>query len=68
MYVTEVLKVNGYPDHIIRSAARSRRKREPEETPKCMICIPYVSGVSEDIRRICRRYDIRAVLITNSTL
>ena len=56
-----VLQANGYPDHIIRSAARPRKGREPEETPKFTICIPYVAGVGEDLRRVCRRYDIRTV-------
>ena len=32
------------------------------------IRVPYVSGLSEDLRRICRRYDIRTVFTTTSTL
>ena len=55
-----VLRVNGYPAHIIRSAARPRKEREH----KYPVCIPYVAGVSEDLRRVCRRYDIRTVFTT----
>lgn len=57
-HLNKVLKANGYPDHIIRSAARPGGEREPEEAPKYTICIPYVAGVSEDLRRVCRRYTI----------
>ena len=55
-------------DTLIRSAARPRREREPEETPRYTICIPYVSGVGENLRRVCRRYDIRTIFTTISTL
>ena len=54
--------------HIIKSAVRPRREGEPKESPKCTIRVPYVSGLSEDLRRICRRYDIRTVFTTTSTL
>ena len=48
-HLAEVLGANGYPDHIIKLAARPRREREPEEPPKYTICVPYVSGVSKDL-------------------
>ena len=60
--------MNGYPEHIIRSAARPRKKREPEVPPKYTFCIPYVSGISEDLRRVCRRYHIKTVFTAISTL
>ena len=51
IHVTEGLKANVYPEHVIRSAERPRRKRQKEETPKYTICIPYESGLSEDLRK-----------------
>ena len=54
--------------HIIKSAVRPRREGEPKESPKYTIRVPYVSGLSDDLRRICRRYDIRTVFTTISTL
>ena len=39
-HLTEVLKINGYPDHIIGAAAKTRR-RQPKEKPKYTICLPY---------------------------
>ena len=67
-HLAGVLEENGYPDHIIRLAAAPRREKQPEEEPKHTICLPYVAGVSEDLRRICRRFDIRTVFTTIATL
>ena len=67
-HLSEVLRTNGYPDHVIRSAARVREGQRKETPPKYTICIPYVSGVSEDLRRVCRRLDIRTVFTTISML
>ena len=66
-HLTEVLKVNGYPDHVIQAAAAPRREKPPEEKSKHIICWPHVPGVREDQRRICRRYGIRTVFTTIST-
>ena len=61
---------NGYPSAFIHSAS----ERQPEETKSNgtgevdttqddkksrIITIPYIAGMSEDIRRICRRFDIK---------
>ena len=40
-HLAEVLRSNGYPDHIIRYAARAREGRE-KTPPKCTICLPYM--------------------------
>ena len=64
-----VLRNNGYPDHVISSATRpSKVNHDPEETPKHTICLPYVSGLSEELRRVCRKFDIRTVFKTTATL
>ena len=68
-HLVEVLKTNGYPDHVIRAAARPKSgKRCEEDTPKYTICLPYVPGLNKDLRRVCRKYDIRTVFTTISTL
>ena len=63
--INDVLKANGYPAHIIKSAQRSKRRQEEE--PKHTISLPYVSGLSENLRRVFR-FDIRTVFDTISTL
>ena len=48
---------------------RLRKKRTTqEEQPKYTICLPYVAGVGENLRRVCRKFDIRTVFTTMSTL
>ena len=48
---------------------QKHRKREQEEKkPKYRICPTYMSGLSEDLRRILRRFAIRAAFTTVSTL
>ena len=60
---------NGYPRSFIRSAASPREhngEREEERPPT--VHLPYVAGVSERIRRVCRDFDIRVVFKSGSTL
>ena len=66
--VMEVLKANGYPVHITRSARKFRKREQEEEESKYRICLPCVSGLNEDLRRILRRFDIRTMFTTTSTL
>ena len=66
--LTKVLKENGYPAHIIRNAAKPKPPREPEEPPTSTVYIPYVAGLSEDLRRICKKHNIRTIFKTPSTL
>ena len=56
-----VLRTNGYPEHVIQAAARPRKRTSQEQSTKCTICLPYVAGVREDLRRVCRKFDIRTV-------
>ena len=64
-----VLSTNGYPKHVIRTAAGPRRKRkQQEEPPKYTICLPYVAGLGEELRRVCRMHDIQTVFTTMDTL
>ena len=64
-----VLRTNGYPGHVIHAAAKPRKKKTTqEEQPKYTICLPYVAGVGEALRRVCRKFDIRTVFTTMSML
>ena len=67
-HISEVLKTNGFPEYIIKSAQKPRGAKVEEKTLKYAICLSYVSGLSEDVRRVCRKFDIRTVFTTISTL
>ena len=42
-------------------ASRPHTVREPAEEPRATAFIPYVAGLSEDVRRVYRRYNIQTV-------
>ena len=55
-HLSMVLSTNGYPEHVIHIAAGPRRKRKQlEEPPKYTISLPYVAGLGEELRRVCRK-------------
>ena len=65
---------NGYPRAFVRSASKQRTPREPDdnddnetERPP-MAYLPYVAGVSERIRKVCRDFNIRTVFKSGPTL
>ena len=66
--MSEALKASGYPVHVIRSAQKQRKREQEEKKPKYRICLPEVSGLSKDLRRILGRFDIRTAFTTISTL
>ena len=38
----------------------------PEEQTKYTICLPYIAGIGEDLRRVCRKFNIRTVFTTTN--
>ena len=62
------LEGNGYPEAFVKMASRPHTVREPAEEPRATALIPYVAGLSEDVRRVCRRHNIRTVFQSTSTL
>ena len=70
-HLNRVLLSNGYPQSFININSKERivnaRDQEEDSAPP-MVVIPYVSGLSEDIRRVCSRYDIRVVFRSGLTL
>ena len=67
-HLRKVLGQNGYPTHFIRDATKPKIRTTDQETPGATICIPYIRGLSEDIRRITSRYNIRTTFRTQGTL
>ena len=72
-HLENVLKLNGYPTQFIRVSAtpppRSQLELQgqPDEILP-LVMLPYVSGVSEDIRRVCSRHNLRVVFRPGQTL
>ena len=61
---------NGYPRPFVQSASKHRTPREPDdnETDRPpMAYLPYVAGVSEGIRKVCRDFNIRTVFKSGPT-
>ena len=69
-HIESALISNGYPRHIISkyNAPSRRREGEERENPKASIVILYVRNLSESIRRILTRYNIRTCFKPNTTL
>ena len=67
-HLTQVLQKNGYQYEVVRTASQPRPQRAQEEQPLHTLCISYVSGLSKDLRRVCRKYSIRTVFRAPSTL
>ena len=77
-HLARVLKQSGYPANFIRDAStpplqetadtsgRDEEQAEREKEP--LVVIPYVAGMSEDIRRVCRKFNIRVVFKSGRTL
>ena len=68
-HLRRVLKDNGFPAYIIEQAARQKRKvipLEEEEEKEHNLCLPYIAGLGEDLRRICKQYKIRTCFHTHS--
>ena len=69
-HIESALISNGYPRHIISkyNAPSRRREGEERENPKASIVILYVRNLSESIRRILTRCNIRTCFKPNTTL
>ena len=71
-HLTKALMGNGYPRSFIRSASAAKppreRDEEREEERPPTVHLPYIAGVSEQIRRVCKDFNIRAVFRSGPTL
>ena len=75
-HLAEVLKQNGYPSSFTRSSSvPSRRNVEVTEAPLLeggrrlpLVMLPYTEGVSEDIRRVCRKFGLKVVFRSGLSL
>ena len=62
-------KAIGYPENFIKSVDQPNNAQpKPRENPKAYTSIPYIKGVSERIRRILKRENIKATFKPLKTL
>ena len=73
-YQEEMISLGHNPHHNnnperITSAPRNLDRRVEDNTRKLTtVCLPYVKGLAERIKKICSPYDIRTVFTSGSTL
>ena len=67
-HVVEALKHYGYPSTFICAASKALRSKEADQVVEVeemdrtpLVVLPYVAGVSENIRQIWSRFSIREV-------
>ena len=74
-HLARVLKQNGCPANFIRNASVpptqetadvSSPEKEQEKGP--LVVMPYMAGMSEDIRHVCRKFNVRVVFKSGRTL
>jgi hypothetical protein len=66
--VKSTLRRNGYPDSVFNEINRSQHKREVEKKGfRDLAVIPYVSGLSEAIRRAGDAVGIKTVFSAGDT-
>ena len=53
--------LNGYPDTFVSRSTVSRKKNNNNNVSKVRVVIPYVEGLAEDVRRVCRDYAVQVV-------
>ena len=72
-HLNKVLVSNGYPESFInqatsRRAQKSASQQDDSSKHETMVVLPYVRGLSEELRRICGDYSIRVVFRSGPTL
>ena len=70
--VNQDLRLNGYPGHLVKRHREIHLLNQPEKPTEkntiASIALPYISGVTENIRRILAGLDIRVSLYPHLTL
>ena len=74
LVVNQALRLNGYPRRLIRKHSRPRQHipdqpdQSTERNPTAFISLPYIQGVSESIRQVLSKLDIKVSLYPYSNL
>ena len=57
-----------YPEHITSSPRNLYRRLEDDTRKLTTVCLLYIKGLAERIKKICSPYDIRTIFTCGSTL
>ena len=70
-HLSSVFQANGYP-HAVTAGVLNKKRRCPptsaEDDEQKMLVLPYVKGLSEKIRLVCRPLNIKTAFRSSSTL
>ena len=66
--LTDIFRRNGYTTGFVTHKPRDRSQQQPRDQPIATVSLPYNRGLSEKLRRICGRYNIRVVFRSTTTL
>ena len=66
-HLNQVFKSNGYPTRFIDRANRSRQRPHGQQL-STRICIPYIKGVGEQIKKVCNKERILVTFLSHRTL
>ena len=74
-HLSKVLRQNGYPVGFIRSAAWPPQREEDvqdslleEGSSPPLVMLLYTAGISGDIRRVCKKYDMKVIFRSGLSL
>ena len=68
--LTDTMQRNGYPKGFLKCKTKTATQSDIDqaEKPAATVSLPYTKGLSEKIRRICKKYNIRTTFKSNNTL
>lgn len=72
-HLQKALGLNGYTKQDIRRALRPRSRPQteegkPEEQPIATVCLPYVKGTTDKIKRVLNKHNIRTAFCTDKKI
>ena len=67
-HLRTVLTENGYPSGLVKPTHKKSTQQEEEKQPLTTAVIPYSQGLSEQIRRVLKKFNIRTAFRSGASL
>ena len=68
LHLNKVFKSNGYPTGLKHRATNKKIQEPHGQQPSTRICISYIKGIGEQIRKICNRESIQVTFRSHRSL